>query len=91
MSKRYIDVDKLAEMIRAKGDTMLDGKQIFLYIAKWLEFLPPADVVEVVKCADCKYYHPYETPIEGFDGCCNVHEIECNKDFYCQYGQRRKE
>lgn len=82
----YWDMFKVKELEKAPnwdGHTPQDAIERISKIS--------ADVVEVVRCADCKYYHPYETPIEGFDGCCNVHEIECNKDFYCQYGQRRAE
>lgn len=46
---RYIDADKLRDMICAKAETVLNGKEVFYYIAKWLEFLPPADVVEMEK------------------------------------------
>ena len=44
---RYIDADKMKEMIEAKADTLIEGKEAFLYVAKWLDFLPSADVVEV--------------------------------------------
>lgn len=42
---RYIDVDKLANMIQAKAETLIAGKEAFLYVAKWLDFLSSADVV----------------------------------------------
>lgn len=42
---RYYDMDKLAEMVRAKADTLIEGKEAFLYVAKWLDKLPAADVV----------------------------------------------
>ena len=42
---RYIDADLLAEMIQAKADTLIMGKEAFLYVAKWLDYLPAADVV----------------------------------------------
>lgn len=41
---RYYDIDKLAEMLKAKADTLLNGKEAFLYVAKWLDLLPAADV-----------------------------------------------
>ena len=43
---RYIDIDKLSEMIYAKADTVLRGKEAFLYIAKWLELLSPVDIAD---------------------------------------------
>lgn len=42
---RYYDMDKLKEMIEAKADTLIKGKEVFLYVAKWLDLLPAADVV----------------------------------------------
>lgn len=42
---RYYDMDKLKEMIEAKADTLIAGKEAFLYVAKWLDLLPSADVV----------------------------------------------
>ena len=49
-----------------------------------------ADVVEVVRCKDCKYYKAYEPPIEDFDGFCTANENEYDKEFYCQYGERKE-
>jgi hypothetical protein len=48
------------------------------------------DVVEVVFCKDCKHYREYERPVEDFDGFCVINENEYDKDFYCQYGERRE-
>ena len=42
---RYIDADKLKEMIEAKADTLIEGKEAFLYVSKWLDLLPSIDVV----------------------------------------------
>lgn len=43
---RYYDLDKLSEMIEARADQLLEGKEAFLYIAKWLNLLPTADVAQ---------------------------------------------
>lgn len=42
---RYIDADKLEEILEAKADTLIEGKEAFLQVAKWLKLLPAADVV----------------------------------------------
>ena len=42
---RYYDMNHLKEMIEAKADTVINGAETFHYIAKWLDLLPPADVV----------------------------------------------
>jgi hypothetical protein len=38
-------MDKLKQMIEARADTLIEGKEAFLYVAKWLDSLPAADVV----------------------------------------------
>lgn len=43
---RYIDADKLSKMIEARADTLIEGKEAFLYISRWLNLIPAADVVE---------------------------------------------
>ena len=42
---RYYDMDALADMIRARADILIEGKQALNYIANWLDKLPAADVV----------------------------------------------
>ena len=42
---RYYDMDKLKALIEAKADTLINGKEAFLYVAKWLNLLPHEDVV----------------------------------------------
>lgn len=42
---RYYDMDKLKALIEAKADTLVEGKEAFLYVAKWLDLLPHEDVV----------------------------------------------
>lgn len=94
MSKRYIDADKLVARINASpvfSNMGTDGFFIRECVLNLIDCLSAADVVEVVRCRDCKYYRRYEPPIEDFDGCCNVNEIECDKDFYCQYGERKEQ
>lgn len=40
---QYINKDKLKGMIQAKADTLIEGKEAFLYIEKWLDLLPSED------------------------------------------------
>jgi hypothetical protein len=59
---RYYDLDKLSKMIEARADTMLEGKCAMLYVAKWLNLLPTADVAEVKHAKweiNCDGYYPY--------------------------------
>lgn len=48
--------------------------------------IPKADVVEVVRCKDCKHYKPYSKPVEDFDGECIVRECETDENEFCSYG-----
>lgn len=44
---RYYDMDKLKALIEAKADTLVEGREAFLYVAKWLDLLPHEDVAPV--------------------------------------------
>ena len=46
---------------------------------------PTADVVEVVRCKDCAIPHNQWT------GCLKLNRLVTFPDFYCSYGERRKE
>lgn len=92
---RYIDADKLSEMIQAKADTLIEGKEAFLYVAKWLELLPPADVVEVVRCKDCEYCCMSTDPktnisvqVCGYVGYNPVQSSQVTDNDYCSHGER---
>ena len=53
MSK-YINAETLIEMLNAKADIALGTpKAVFGNVIKMIDLLPPADVVEVVRCRDC--------------------------------------
>lgn len=73
---RYIDADKLSEMIEARGKMLVEGKEAFYYIANWLNKLPPADVAEVK-----------HGEWELFEDCANagVYCTVCHKKVYREY------
>lgn len=58
-----------------------------------VDALPSADVVEVVRCKDCKYWKPYTSQYGTGQFC----ECPCSfggqgikkPDDYCSYGERR--
>ena len=83
---RYIDVNKLKEMVEAKADTLIEGKEAFLYIAKWLDILPSADVIEVVRCKDCVF----RIEIQGACDYCRLNDCRFEKNGFCSYGERKK-
>ena len=52
-----------------------------------LNIAPTADVVEVVRCGECKFY----SPVEGDVGDCEREDIlylNVNKADFCSYGER---
>ena len=51
--------------------------------------VPAADVVEVVRCKDCK--HAYMPPPKRKNAeWCSWHETEVGNDDFCSYGEKRK-
>ena len=86
MAKRYIDADALKLLFPDNGE----GSWTYNVTAKaYIDSIPTADVVEVVRCKDCKNweveedngFYCYETCVlSGFNTTC---------DDYCSYGERR--
>ena len=52
---------------------------------------PAADVVEVVRCKDCKWFEPYEGE-EHKGNCAELVGLEScvYEDDFCSYGERRE-
>lgn len=89
---RYIDADALIEQMEA------DAEHIEDYIAQMLLYAsvddvknaPTADVVEIVRCKDCKYcvehYDTYGNVLYCF---CKNWYIGTDADGFCYEGERR--
>lgn len=96
MGKKYIDANKLEEMvIQSKKDNPHSNSiQRQMHTHEHRHFLcminqlPLADVVAVVRCEDCEFYTQFKK-IEDFDGQCSIHCIQIDKEFYCQYGKKK--
>ena len=82
-AKRYIDADVARRII----DSPRSKEQMLLVLSQ----AEPADVVEVVRCKDCKF-----RKIEfGWNGkrykmCANT-DYPTDDDAYCSYGERRED
>lgn len=79
---RYYDMDKLKEMIVAKAETLIAGKEAFLYIAKWLDLLPAADVVprsEVVDLLDDLIKEAREIASRYEKSAKEINDCDCSK------------
>ena len=95
MSK-YIDVDKiisyLNDEIEGCGDCdvysqpVVYGTRLGLEYSKSLvETAEAVDVIQVVRCKDCAIPH------NRWTGCPKLNGLVTPPDFYCSYGERRKE
>lgn len=85
---RYIDADKLP---RNKGvlDTGLTGKMPIEFVyTEDIEKLPAADVVEVVRCRDCKLRDTEGCPFMVWD--CGELMGDTEDNDYCNYGKRKE-
>ena len=93
---RQAAIDALnTEIVKRRMDEEIndDGTLDEFDTVSILRKLPTADVVEVVRCKDCIY---------NFGGNCDaIREtlegdligvtLRCSDDFYCAYGERRKD
>lgn len=64
--------------------------EVFDYYKKIVENAPIADVVEVVRCKNCKYYEPHGNGTFGLCKCRKCKGIRGEND-YCSYGERKEE
>ena len=77
---RYINAVIAAEKISENHNIPL-----FELVDTFAE-MPSADVVEVVRCKDCKEYNTYSCA-EGF-GWCEAFGLGKTDDQFCSYGER---
>ena len=84
---RYIDTEQAKEMFNRYYHNLqgseaqilvCDMKQTFLE-------LPTVDAVKIVRCKDCAVPH------NKWTGCPKLNGLVTTPDFYCSYGERRKE
>ena len=73
------------EYIRRKDAAKLLGYIFGVDVVRRLHEVPAADVVEVVRCKDCKYH--YDCGVHF----CNRLRMDCpdDSDFFCSYGERK--
>lgn len=79
MPKKYIELEAAIIGLAASSLTphQIDDA------AEALQLVPAADVVEVVRCRECKHYNAgFECLIEGYG-------IERPADYFCADGERK--
>lgn len=86
----YISREDLLDLYSLEGLT--DEEQFYgvpyAVIRQTILDMPAADVVEVVRCEDCKYWAERDDCIIGH---CKAHADDFMPDFYCAWGKRRGE
>ena len=71
----------------------IERKNLVKKIRKVIAELPAADVVEVVRCKDCKHQEDCEKQIVFWkrNHVLEQNEYQYNKIDFCSYGERRSE
>ena len=93
---RYIDADREIQGFKnaiLKAEHTETTKQILVAIVEYLEKAPTADVVEVVRCKDCKNWSHASRVTEHMacDMLCDYYgrKYPTNPTDFCSYGERR--
>lgn len=92
--KKYILRDKVLDMLD-NSQIITDG-EICGYCTEDINILgiPVSDVVEVVRCKDCRYYIQDQLrcdhPQINWDIECYDCWVETNPDDFCSYGKMKK-
>lgn len=91
---RYIDADELIKTITSTNFTTAGANDILAICCKIVvDNAPTADVVEVVRCKDCKHYKRNIPCVGGYYNGCDEWIDEGNAitvydNDYCSYGER---
>lgn len=82
MSKEYIERGMVLEYLNADREADLQPEVVMEFV----ESIPAADVVEVVRCKDCKHLNP----VEGGIPLCTLHRIGRVYEEFCSNGERKE-
>lgn len=89
MAKEYIEREALREVVNnLRLGRHLNKDAALNLMERAIDNLPPADVVEVVRCKDCVYFEEDYVYAEGFVLCPAIGMEVTDMDF-CSYGERR--
>lgn len=86
MAKKFIDAD----LLKQECERTFDMQDLYLPVHFFdvVDDLPAADVQEVVRCKDCKYYFK-STAYNGYLCGMAVGLCDVDSDSYCSYGERK--
>ena len=86
MGKKYIEISSLPNF----EITCSDGKQYVLLPFEHLSDIPVADVIEVVRCKNCKHYQEWD---DGNSQTCRMWtdqwDMSTEPNGYCHYGEMK--
>ena len=82
---RYIDAEKIKYTKFIPENDPFDGAGGLCALKSHIDAIPAANVVEVVQCNNCVIPH------NRWTGCPKLNGLVTPPDFYCSYGERRKE
>ena len=85
---RYINAEKIMYTKFVSENDPFDGAGGLCALKSHIDAIPTADVQEVVRCKNCKFFDPYDK-VEDFDGQCVVRDCETDKEDFCSYGSKR--
>lgn len=91
---RYIDADKLYELIRtndyklATKNGSIDYEMFTVGIKQAINKMPTADVVEVVHCKDCRHYERFTVYNKHF---CNEYGGYVVENDFCSRAEKKGE
>jgi len=94
---RYIDADKAKEklgVVRGAYSCFLEEDRPYYEVLsetiKMINEMPIADVIEVVRCKDCKYMtEHYDVDGNAPYWTCSEWDSGTDYDGFCSYGERR--
>ena len=88
---RYIDADLLLAQCRRNPlfEKTEEDKRMLYIERSIIDATPTADVVEVVRCKDCKRFLKMETS-PSYDGKCLGYGYLVEAKHYCSYGESHK-
>ena len=73
---------------RICGGQLTTLMEVMMRVKDW----PAADVVEVVRCKDCKYHHWEQEPCHGkTERFCSVLDTQVFANFYCYHGKKKEQ
>lgn len=84
---RYIDADKVYEMAIIH-ENFKQSIADLVSLKEVLDDTPTADVVEVVRCKDCRMAEEY-LMVDGWYYC-NNNELSHKPNHFCSYGERKE-